>query len=629
MLATGGGLDPLLEVFNQAGRRIKRCDNTPLGADSRLSLRARAGQVLYVRAAAADQTDGDYSLSVASLPTDDAGNDLESAALSRLLRNGKRWRSGRINYADDVDVYRITAPRDGTLTVRLRAADGSTLDGYLQIADADGSILASNDDAPGTLDSEAACTVVAGQQYFLIASGMAGSTGRYRLGAVVQAPPPPQPQPMVALDASSQDPAWPEDVAPGPSVLVKLMATGGQRELRITGTDGADQISVAAVDGGVRVSAAGRSWTFADVTSLRAYLFDGDDVLRLIDGLDLPALVWAGDGHDEVFAASKGGLDAHGGAGDDLLVSLNSAADHLDGGAGVDSFWGDTTDTAVDLSDLERSVASLHRIDSFYQPYSSNPASPNYIPLALTGQELGDPAADYAYGDLSEMDLFNNGPQYTDIAQGLLGDCYFLASLASLAQADPYRARQLIAPLGDGTYAVRFYRDSQEVYLRLDADLPLYNPYYLAYAQPSLTGEIWVPLLEKAYAWFRYGRNSYASIEGGWMNEVLPQLTGLDAGYRSPKSLSAAALFDLIDSALSAGQSVTAGSYYSASGPVVGGHAYMVQSVQRIGEDGYVTLYNPWGVDGRTWDPDPNDGLIRLSIQQVRDNFSRIVTAQV
>ena len=64
----------------------------------------------------------------------------------------------------------------------------------------------------------------------------------------------------------------------------------------------------------------------------------------------------------------------------------------------------------------------------------------------------------------------------------------------------------------------------------------------------------------------------------------------------------------------------------SASSPVVGSHAYQVVSID---SSNYVTVYNPWGVDGRSWDSNYYDGLLRLSIDQIQDNYVAIVTALV
>ena len=170
-----------------------------------------------------------------------------------------------------------------------------------------------------------------------------------------------------------------------------------------------------------------------------------------------------------------------------MLVTVGGGADTLTGGAGLDSFWADSTDTVTDAEAAETAVAAVHRITQFYQPYTTDTTSPQYVPMTISGQSLADPTAGYAYRNFASVPLFNGGPNYTDVAQGALGDCYYLASLASLADTDPALVKQMIAPLGDGTFAVRFYRNGQEVYLRLDADLP--SPGQFASLRPPRAGQ--------------------------------------------------------------------------------------------------------------------------------------------
>src|SRR5262245_27840347 len=71
-----------------------------------------------------------------------------------------------------------------------------------------------------------------------------------------------------------------------------------------------------------------------------------------------------------------------------------------------------------------------------------------------------------------------------------------------------------IVALGDGTYAVRFFKSGQEVYERIDADLPTYSwsTTTLAYNSFGVDGSMWAPMIEKAFAYFRRGLNTYASI---------------------------------------------------------------------------------------------------------------------
>ena len=58
----------------------------------------------------------------------------------------------------------------------------------------------------------------------------------------------------------------------------------------------------------------------------------------------------------------------------------------------------------------------------------------------------------------NNYELFSaRGPVPADVAQGNLGDCYFLATLASLAQNQPDKIKGMIRDNGDGTFSVRFY----------------------------------------------------------------------------------------------------------------------------------------------------------------------------
>ena len=75
--------------------------------------------------------------------------------------------------------------------------------------------------------------------------------------------------------------------------------------------------------------------------------------------------------------------------------------------------------------------------------------------------------------------------------------------------------RRLVADLGDGTYAVRFYRDGQAYYVRVDADLwvaPNGKPKYARFGKQN---SLWVPIVEKAYAFFRTQQGNYPSLNSG------------------------------------------------------------------------------------------------------------------
>ena len=348
------------------------------------------------------------------------------------------------------------------------------------------------------------------------------------------------------------------------------------------------------------------------------YGFGGNDTIRITYSVTAAATVYGGTGNDSIFDAGQGAGTLYAGSGNCLLVSIGGGADKVYGGSGTDSFWVDSGDTLYGVTSAETAAGNVHVVGQFYVP-STNGSGP--VPLDIAGQNLADPLTGYAYANLSASPLFVDGPQYNDISQGNLGDCYFMASLASMAQQNPNVIKQLVTSLGDGTYAVRFYRNNQAVYVRVDGDLPVYGGTSLAYAHYSPTGEIWAPIVEKAYAEFRCNDNNYDSLNGGWMGAVYADITNRGSSDTLLSSVSASSLASLISSALAGGHFVTAGTTGSTSSPFVSGHAYMVQSITTVSGTTYVTVYNPWGVDGATYDSNPYDGLLKVTLGQFQADF--------
>ena len=69
---------------------------------------------------------------------------------------------------------------------------------------------------------------------------------------------------------------------------------------------------------------------------------------------------------------------------------------------------------------------------------------------------LDRPTAGGTYRQMAGQ-LFVGGATYTDIKQGYLGDCYFMASLAEIALKNPSAITNMFIVNGDGTYTVKFY----------------------------------------------------------------------------------------------------------------------------------------------------------------------------
>jgi hypothetical protein len=122
--------------------------------------------------------------------------------------------------------------------------------------------------------------------------------------------------------------------------------------------------------------------------------------------------------------------------------------------------------------------------------------------------------------------LYIDGISIDDVAQGNIGDCYLIASIASIAHTNPSAIQNSIRDNGDGTYTVRFYDNGQARYITVDGDLYRYatgNPIYARGANPR---EIWMSIIEKAYAQMHGGYDKIG--HGGRTANAIHALTGSD-----------------------------------------------------------------------------------------------------
>ena len=109
--------------------------------------------------------------------------------------------------------------------------------------------------------------------------------------------------------------------------------------------------------------------------------------------------------------------------------------------------------------------------------------------------------------------IFEDGVEPNDINQGQLGDCYFLAALSSLAEF-PDRVKEMFVTKTinkAGIYMVRLFLNGNETLVTVDDHLPVQKSGKPAFAS-CRDGEIWVSLLEKAWAKLH---GTYARTEGG------------------------------------------------------------------------------------------------------------------
>lgn len=348
----------------------------------------------------------------------------------------------------------------------------------------------------------------------------------------------------------------------------------------------------------------------------------GNDSLQGNRGADK---IYGNAGHDYMW----GGRDADslfGGDGNDVFVTIGgTSTDKSWGEGGTDSFWIDNAGTEyLDATVAEHNDGRVHKISSF-----NNSSS-----MELDGQDLWDPytTTDAIYWTkFSNRPLFSSkGPTIDDVNQGNLGDCYFLAGLGSIAKQGPGWIRERIADLGDGTYVVKFGSS----HIRLDSQLPTSSPNASnpAFAGFGLEGSMWVPIMEKAFAYWRDSdARSYGSISGGQRDEPFDAIGIQNEDFWDGDNDD---LLNGLKNALLRGDAVTASSEsgdFEHGMMIVPSHVYSVVSVDVNKQ--LIRVRNPWktdaGNDASDWNDGNNDGYITLSVSQFRSKFRDTTIAYI
>jgi hypothetical protein len=326
----------------------------------------------------------------------------------------------------------------------------------------------------------------------------------------------------------------------------------------------------------------------------------GNDSVTIDPSVNIVTLLYGDDGND--LLTNRTSAKA-------TIVDIDSFANTVAGNGVNTSYWVNPSDV-VNASATEIANTAVNRVANFYQP------SIGAVPRTLNGPNLVDPTDGGATHRLANHSFWGTGPVITDINQGSIGDCYYLSPLAALANNSPLKFQNTGVDLGDGTYAVRYIRNGVTTFVRVDGDLS--NNYY---TQVGASGNMWGPIYEKAYAFFRTGASTYASLNSG-----NPTISLRDLGFSSQTIAAgspATTILNSINTALAADRPVVACTQaVAADAPVIGYHCYtVVGAYQDVSGTVYVQLRNPWGIDGAGNDGNPNDGLQTLSYNTFASNY--------
>ena len=202
------------------------------------------------------------------------------------------------------------------------------------------------------------------------------------------------------------------------------------------------------------------------------------------------------------------------------------------------------------------------------------------------------------------------------------------ARFSAVAQANPDAIKNAIKENGDGTYTVRFFEKQygttmKPVEIKIDGDLPQTSMGSARYGKSRDGSELWVGLLEKAYAQWKGGYEAIGN--GGYPGEVITALTGKSTSYSSNKYTDANVLFTNIQKGATNHRAMTAPTHGKDSGVDYNGtgvyawHVYTVLGAVEENGAKFVELRNPWGntepgSDGK------NDGIFKMKL----DDFSRL-----
>lgn len=124
-------------------------------------------------------------------------------------------------------------------------------------------------------------------------------------------------------------------------------------------------------------------------------------------------------------------------------------------------------------------------------------------------------------------ELFIDGSSSGDVIQGKLGDCWFLGALAVLGTREDLLAKcfwRLESFKEFGLFVCVFYKDCALRYVIIDDRIPVFaNSGKVVFAQCKDPNELWVPLIEKAYAKLH---GCYKALIGGYVHFGLADMTG-------------------------------------------------------------------------------------------------------
>lgn len=252
--------------------------------------------------------------------------------------------------------------------------------------------------------------------------------------------------------------------------------------------------------------------------------------------------------------------------------------------------------------EIQKFQAILSKLLTTSQKFTDD----DFLPNSTTS--IGGPYSKFPFrraGEiLDSMTVFGQDIDPNDIRQGQLNDAYYLSALATLAEEPTLIERLFLTEEANraGLYALWLCENGEWNPIVLDDNFPCrqyQGAYFPAFAQCK-QGEIWVPLLEKAYA---KAHGSYFNIESGLPHHALRDLTGAPTEELYDEA-DVDKIWEFVLNGVSNEYFLTCSTELvedkeeGAEGGLAKGHAYTVLDAREIssqrGSERIVLLRNPW-----------------------------------
>lgn len=170
---------------------------------------------------------------------------------------------------------------------------------------------------------------------------------------------------------------------------------------------------------------------------------------------------------------------------------------------------------------------------------------------------------------------------------------------------------------------MQFYSKGSPVFVRVNNSFSVGPFSGYKFAHPGTSDTLWAMVMEKAFAWFRTGANTYCSIDTGLMSEAYTAL-GVRSNEFAPWDLSDDQLYSMFANGMQKSEAITLASDPSAL-DVVSGHTYTLIGVKKVNGVNEYVLRNPWGTAGDSLET--SRGIATLTYDQLIENYEEGVIA--